>query len=138
MRLITFLLLITGTLTINAQTLPSKFRGDWVATCVVEKIDTNKVAVCGICPHIAKGDGPETISSVILNFDNKDLTITTQNGSKSVAIRYNEQLEHLIFTNDGITYDFSIMYVDVLSKVILKSQNGNIIYLERRNNMQSK
>jgi hypothetical protein len=132
-----FILLATSLITI-AQTLPSKFQGDWLATCVVEKIDTNKIAVCGICPHISKGDNLETISSVILNFDNKDLTITTQEGSTSVPIRYNEKLEHLLFTNNGVTYDFSIMYIDVMSKVILKSQNGNIIYLERKNNMQSK
>ena len=66
------------------------------------------------------------------------LTIITPDRSTTVPIEYNEKLEHLVFINNGITYDFSILYVDVLSKIILKSQNGNIIYLERKNNLRSK
>ncbi len=75
---------------------------------------------------------------VKLNFSNKDLTIITPDRSTTVPIKYNEKLEHLFFINNGITYDFSISYVDLLSKIILKSQNGNIIYLERQNNLSSK
>ena len=122
----------------NAQTLSSNILGDWEATCVKEKLDTNKIAVCGICPHISSDSNSRIISSVTLNFSNKDLTIITPDRSTTVPIEYNEKLEHLVFINNGITYDFSILYVDVLSKIILKSQNGNIIYLERKNNLRSK
>ena len=85
-----------------------------------------------------KGVNAIGISTITFNFGNQDLTIITSNGTNTVPIKYNEKLEHLVFTNNGITYDFSILYVDVLSKIILKSQNGNIIYLERKNNLRSK
>lgn len=138
MKVTLILLLVIASFSMRAQVVPSSFSGDWEATCVKEKIDTNKVAVCGICPHISSDSNSRKISSVTLNFGNKDLTIITPNGSTTVPIKYNEKLEHLVFTNNGVTYDFSILYVDVLSKIILKSQNGNIIYLERKNNLRSK
>lgn len=138
MKVTLILLLVIASFSMRAQVVPSSFSGDWEAKCVKEKIDTNKVAVCGICPHISSDSNSRKISSVTLNFGNKDLTIITPNGSTTVPIKYNEKLEHLVFTNNGVTYDFSILYVDVLSKIILKSQNGNIIYLERKNNLRSK
>jgi hypothetical protein len=138
MKVSLILFLIIASLSIKAQVLPSSFSGDWEATCVKEKLDTDKIAVCGICPHIISDSNSRIISSVTLNFSNKDLTIITPDRSTTVPIKYNEKLEHLVFTNNGITYDFSILYVDVLSKIILKSQNGNIIYLERKNNLRSK
>ena len=122
----------------NAQTLSSNILGDWEATCVIEKVDTNKLEACGLCPYEEKGGNAISISTITFNFGNQDLTIITSNGTTTVPIKYNEKLEHLVFTNNGITYNFSILYVDVLSKIILKSQNGNIIYLERKNNLRSK
>ncbi len=138
MKVSLILFLIIASFSMKAQVLPSSFSGDWEATCVKEKLDTNKIAVCGICPHISSDSNSRIISSVTLNFSNKDLTIITPDRSTTVPIEYNEKLEHLVFINNGITYDFSILYVDVLSKIILKSQNGNIIYLERKNNLRSK
>ena len=124
--------------TANSQTLSSNILGNWEATCVIEKIDTNILEACGLCPYEEKGGNAIGISTITFNFGNQDLTIITSNGTNTVPIKYNEKLKHLVFTNNGITYDFSILYVDVLSKIILKSQNGNIIYLERKNNLRSK
>ena len=137
-RVCFILLLIFTSFSMKAQVVPSSFSGDWEAICVEEKIDTNEVSVCGICPYIVNDSNSRIISSVTLNFENNNLTITSPEGSTSVPISYNEKLEHLMFTIKGVTYDFSILYVDVLSKILLKSQNGNIIYLERKNNLKSK
>lgn len=137
MKVILFLFLIIASTSIKAQDLPSSLAGDWEATCATEKIDTNKVAVCGICPHIISDSNSRTVSAVTLNFANNSLTIISKERSISVPIKYDKKLEHLMFTNDGITYDFSILHIDVSSKIILKSQFGNIIYLERKNNLRS-
>ena len=134
---LSLILVLFLSFTANAQTLSSNILGDWEATCVIEKVDTNKLEACGLCPY-EKGKNAISISTITFNFGNKDLKIITSNGSSTVPLEYNEKLEHLLFTNNGITYDFSILYVDVLSKIILKSQKGNIIYLERKNNLRSK
>jgi hypothetical protein len=122
----------------NAQNLSSNILGDWEATCVIEKVDTNKLEVCGLCPYVEESENSISISTITFNFGNEELTIITALGSTNVQIQYNEKTEHLVFAYDGDTYDFSVMYVDVLSKIILKNNNGNILYLERKNNLRSK
>ncbi len=135
---LSFILILFLSFSANAQTLLSKFSGDWEATCVIEKVDTNKLEVCGLCPYVETGENAISISTIIFNFGKEELTIITSLGSTTVQIQYNEKVEHIVFTYDGDTYDFSVMYVDVLSKIILKNNNGNILYLERKNNLRSK
>lgn len=136
MKKIAILLLITASLSTQAQTLSSKIYGDWKATCVLEKIDTNTVDVCPICPY--EPEDSKTLRTITFNFGNEELVLITPTSSTTVPIQYNEKLEHLVFIYNGSSYDFSVLYVDVLSKIILKSQNGNILYLERKNNLRSK
>jgi hypothetical protein len=122
---------------LSAQTISSKLSGDWTAQCIPEKIKKDQVEVCKICPIQSTEEDAVQVFKVEINFGKESISFNYPTGKRTVAIRYNEKNEHLTFKMDGIAYDFSVMYIDELSKIILKNQNGTLIYLERKNLMRT-
>ena len=121
---------------LTAQTISAKLAGDWTAQCIPEKIKENQIEICKICPATPAEDGTSQVFNVEINFGEESISFSYPTEKRTVAIQYNEKSEHLTFSIDGIAYDFSVLYIDVLSKILLKNQNGTLIYLERKNRMR--
>lgn len=118
------------------QEVSAKFAGDWEGKCLLEKVE-NTVTSCGICDYAFSQDSSKaTIRSFGVNFMDGSMTFKFPNGQEVVSFQYDEKTEHMVFELGGTQYDFSVIYVDVLSQVLLKSRDGSLVYLERKNNMR--
>lgn len=129
-----FIIVLFAASAVSAQNATARLAGDWHATCLLEKQNENQVTFCKICPIelSAKGDSL-TLASVVFNFNDEKLSIISQKGQSTTDIQYNADTEHLTFILDGDPYDFTVMVVEEASRVILKNQDGHLVYLERKN-----
>lgn len=120
-----------------AQEVPANLAGDWVAKCIPEKTKINEMQMCGIC-HTSVSDNGESLEvrDFEVNFTNSEMIARFEEGNETVPFKYNQQTQNITFILEGKSYDFSVLYVDVLSKVIWKSVDGTIVYLERKNQMR--
>lgn len=134
-NLATIILISISTLSFS-QEVSAKFAGDWEGKCLLEKVE-NTLSACGIC-HFAfsKDSNSIEIKNFDLNFMDGNMTFTFPDGKEVVPFRYNEKTEHMFFELEGRQYDFAVIYIESLSKVILKSKEGNLVYLERKNSMR--
>jgi hypothetical protein len=136
MKYLTIICLTLLSQPLLAQTISSKLSGDWTAQCIPEKIKENQIEICKICPVNPDEEATGQVFNVEINFSKESISFSYPTVKRTVAIQYNKKNDHLTFSMDGIAYDFSVLYIDVLSKIILKNQNGTLIYLERKNVMR--
>jgi hypothetical protein len=137
MKSILILSLVILSQTLAAQTISAKLSGDWTAQCITEKVKKDRVEVCKICPIQSTDEEIVQVFKVEINFGEESISFNYPTGKRTVAIRYDEKSDHLTFKMDGVAYDFSVMSIDQLNKIILKNQNGTLIYLERKNIMKT-
>ena len=72
-----------------------------------------------------------------LNFTDGQMTFKFAEGNEVVPFNYDEKSERMVFKLEGNQYNFSVIFVDVLSKVILKSDEGSLVYLERKSSRRN-
>lgn len=130
--LFSFIVLLSSVLCI-AQNSSAKLAGYWHATCVVEQAINDGVSFCKICPIAMNTNNEEIkVASVIFNFNNKKLTIISPTDKTTTDIQYTSQTNLLTFALQEIRYDFTLLVVEDAKKIILKNQDGQLIYLERK------
>ena len=131
------LLLVVTLVTINlnsmAQVVPTQLAGDWHATCAVEKLGDTAASYCGICPTVFNADNSSlTIASFNINLGQKELKIIYDGSISIIPFKFDEENMRLTFKEKDIVYNFSILELEMADKLILKSDSGNLLYLERK------
>jgi hypothetical protein len=71
-------------------------------------------------------------NTITINGNNKKLTIISPTDKTTTDIQYTSQTNLLTFALQEIRYDFKLLVVEDAKKIILKNQDGQLIYLERK------
>lgn len=117
-----------------AQAVPAKLAGDWHATCAIERLGDSAASYCGICPTVFNTDNSSlTIASFNINLGQKELKIIYDGSVSLIPFKFDEDNMRLTFKEKEIVYNFIILELEMVDKLILKSDSGNLIYLERKN-----
>lgn len=132
-KIIFTLILALLSSTAYTQVTTARLAGDWHATCAVEQTSDSSATFCGICPTIVHKDNNSlTIAGFNLNFGDEELKIMYAGSTSVIPFRFDRSKMRLTFEEKGTVYTFIILELEMLDKIILKSDDGNLLYLERR------
>jgi hypothetical protein len=116
-----------------AQRLPANLVGDWHATCAIERQGDSAATFCGICPTVFNTDNSSlTVASFNINLGQKELKIIYDGSISKIPFKFDEENLKISFKEKGVVYNFTILELEMLDQLILKSDTGNLLYLERK------
>lgn len=119
------IVLCIATITVNAQ---SELSGRWSATCLAEQIAPGNFKICNICKFQNDGDDIK-VTPFYIAFANNRISFVVSHDTISDGYTYDPVQRTLSFTFEGIPYQFKIMSGLEKGKMVWKTEEGFLIYL---------